>query len=356
MTLEELGWSAACEGFFGGDASGDLFPARVSFASHGRWRLLGKEGEIAATLSGKARNDHNIPTPVVGDWVAARRADSVSAVILGVMPRQSALVRGEAGGRKKEEGEARGEQVLAANVSKSLIVCGLDRDYNPRRIERYIALSYGGGVQPVVLLNKADLCPDAPEKAAEVASLAPGVEVLALSALDGDCVERVRTLLHSGETVCLLGSSGAGKSTLLNGLASTMRQETRATSDVSGKGLHTTTHRELFVLPGGIIVIDTPGLREVALSSPDGLEQTFPEVEALAKNCRFRDCTHDGEPDCAVVAAVESGKLSGERWESFIRLRKEVRYRERVADLGKASEEKDRWKSISKAIKQFYKE
>lgn len=355
MTLEELGWSAACEEFFAGETRNDVFPARVSFASRGHWRLLCKGGEIAATLSGKARNDPGTPTPVVGDWVTARRADLENAVILAVIPRQSALVRGQAGGRKNEDGVAGGEQVLAANVNTSLIVCGLDRDYNPRRIERYIALSYGGGVQPVVLLNKADLCQDAQEKADEVASLAPGVEVIALSALDGEGVERVRNLLRSGETVCLLGSSGAGKSTLLNGLAAASCQATKATSEVSGKGRHTTTHRELFVLPGGVIVIDTPGLREVALSSPDGLEQTFPEVEAFAKDCRFRDCTHGGEPDCAVLAAVESGELAGERWESFLRLQREVRYRERVANLGQASEEKDRWKSISKAIKQLYK-
>jgi ribosome biogenesis GTPase len=244
-----------------------------------------------------------------------------------------------------------GEQVLAANVTASLIVCGLDRDYNPRRIERFIALSYGGGVQPFVLLNKADLCADASEKAAEIERLSPGVPVLPLSAFVPSDVARVRGLLHPGDTVCLLGTSGAGKSTLLNALSETPVQNTLPMSTATGKGRHTTTHRELFVLPGGLIVIDTPGLREVALGAGADLEQTFPEVERLAAHCRFRDCTHEGEPDCAVAAAVERGELSGERWESFQRLQREMRHQQHAADPILAAKEKARWKMIHKSLK-----
>jgi ribosome biogenesis GTPase len=359
MKLEQLGWNPAFEESFACEPGVDVFPARVAFASRGICRLLGPEfgaeGECAATLSGKARNDPRGVSPVVGDWVAARRIDADTALILAVLPRQSVLARGGSGGRKSDDGAPTGEQVLAANVNTSLIVCGLDRDFNPRRIERYIALSYGGGVQPVVLLNKADICPDAGERADEVARLAPGVDVVALSAKEGLGVDRVRSLLGPGVTVCLLGSSGAGKSTLLNALSTTPAQSTGSVSDATGKGRHTTTSRELFVLPGGIIVIDTPGLREVALADGEGLNLAFPEVEELAQRCRFRDCAHEGEPGCAVRDAVGRGEISEERWGSFLRLQSEARYRERVADTHKTVVEKARWKSVSKTVKQFYK-
>lgn len=355
MKLEQLGWNQAFEESFARERSADVFPARVAFASRGVWRLLGTGGECAATLSGKARNAPQASLPVVGDWVAARRGDADTAVVLTVLPRQSVLARGAAGGRKSAAGAAAGEQLLAANVNTSLIVCGLDQDYNPRRMERYIALSYGGGVQPVVLLNKADICSEASEKADEVARLAPGVEVILLSAREGQGVERVRSILHPGGTVCLLGSSGAGKSTLLNALSSEQAQATGPTSDATGKGRHTTTSRELFLLPGGIILIDTPGLREVALADGVGLELAFPEVEELAQRCRFRDCSHEGEPGCAVAAAVGRGEISEERWESFRRLQNEVRHRERIAETSRAAVEKARGKPIAKAIKEFYR-
>lgn len=351
MELKHLGWNTACEDYFAQNTGLDVFPARVAFASHGNFRLIGAEGECRAVISGKARNDAHFPAPAVGDWVAARRVDPEQAVLLSVMPRQSVLARGAAGGRKTADGAARAEQVLAANVTTSLIVCGLDRDYNPRRIERYVALSYGGGVQPVVLLNKADLCDDAQARADEVALSAPGVEVVALSAREGLGLDRVRSLLSPGDTVCLLGSSGAGKSTLLNALAAEPSQPTGPTSDATGKGKHTTTSRELFVLPGGVIVIDTPGLREVALADGEGLDLAFPEVEELAAGCRFRDCAHEAEPGCAVREAVERGELSRERWESYQRLQGELSHRERAADPLLAAKEKARWKAIHKSLK-----
>lgn len=355
MKLEQLGWNSAFDESFAREGREGSFPARVAFASRGICRLMGSDGEFTATLSGKSRNEHQGVAPVVGDWVAARQVDADTAVVLAVLQRQSVLARGVAGGRKSQAGAAPGEQVLAANVNTSLIVCGLDQDYNPRRIERYIALSYGGGVAPVVLLNKADICPDADARAEEVALLAPGVEVISLSAKEGQGVERVRSLLNPGATVCLLGSSGAGKSTLFNALSSEPSQATASVSDTTGKGRHTTTSRELFLLPGGIILIDTPGIREVALVDGEGLELAFPEIEALAQRCRFRDCSHNGEPGCALLKAVETGELSEARWESYLRLQNEVRHRERVAETSRVAVEKARGKPIAKAVKQFYK-
>lgn len=357
MELQNLGFTRACQDYFA-LFSGDegLFPARVSFASRGHFRIIGETGDFMASLSGRARNGVSAFIPVVGDWVAARDAGEGLAVIHEVMPRVSVLSRTSPGGRRSREGMSQGTQALAANVTKSLIVCGLDRDFNPRRIERYAALSYGGGVSPVVLLNKADLCADAASAAHEAALAAPGAEVLTLSALDGSGVEVVRSLIGPMDTVCLLGSSGAGKSTLLNALLNDERRETSAVSGSTGKGRHTTTDRELFFLSGGGLIIDTPGLREVGVAFGDGLLETFPEVAEFSLSCRYADCSHAGEPGCAVTEAVAEGKISRERYESFLRLKKESEFRQRAGDSSFAAVEKKKWKAISKEIKRFYKD
>lgn len=332
-----------------------MFPARVSFASRGRWKIIGEGGELMASLSGRARHEDGAFTPVVGDWVSARDAGEGLAVIYEVMPRLSELSRASPGGRSSREGVSHGRQALAANVTKSFIVCGLDRDFNPRRIERYAALSYGGGVTPVVLLNKADLCDDPATRVHEASLAAPGAEVLSLCATDGSGVDVVRGLIEAGDTVCLLGSSGAGKSTLLNALLKFELRETSAVSEATGKGRHTTTDRELFFIPGGGLIIDTPGLREVGVAFGDGLLETFPEIEEFSLLCRYGDCSHTGEPGCAVAEAVAEGKISRARWESFLKLKKESEFRRRAGDSSFAAVEKRKWKTISKEIKRFYK-
>ncbi len=352
MELETLGWNAQWE-----ESAQqlliepNLFPARVAFAARDRLRLLGLRGETPAVLSGRARRAFS--PPAVGDWVMAAEAAGGGAVIHAVLPRRSRLARGEADRRRGDEAAVT-EQVLAANLDWVLVVCGLDRDYNPRRIERYVTLAWSGGGQPVVVLNKADLRPDVDLVVAAVAALAPGAPVLAVSAWSGEGMEEVRRLLAPGGTACLVGSSGAGKTTLLNRLLDGEIQATAATSASTGKGRHTTTRRELFVLPGGGVVIDTPGLRAVGLDLAEGgLDATFAEIAELAQGCRFRDCRHEGEPGCAVAEAATNGQIDPGRWESYQRLGREMRYRQLAADAGPASAERKRWRPVRKEARRM---
>ncbi len=356
MKLESLGWDPLWAGTLASLELGDLEPARVSFASRERYRVLTEADERWALLPGTARLDDVSPMPVVGDWVALERTEGETNRIRGVIPRRTTLGRARAGERKKEHPTVARQQVMAANVDVAVIVCGLDRDYNPRRIERYVTLAWGGGVEPVILLNKADLCPDADQRAEEVRAFAPGATVETLSALDGAGIGMVRALVPPGRTGCLLGSSGAGKSTILNGLMGGGRQRTRAISDTTGKGRHTTTHRELLVIPGGGVMIDTPGLREVALfADEEALSAAFGSIRDLARRCRYTDCSHTAEPGCAVLSAVEAGALDAERLESFHRLGREISYHQAVESSSAASVERARWKSIRKEVRRLYK-
>lgn len=354
MELETLGWNAHWEESAQQLLTEpDTFAARVAFAAHDRLRLLGGRGETPAVLSGRARR--SFPPPAVGDWVVAAISSGAEAVVRAVLPRRTSLARSEAD-RRRGEDAAVAEQVLAANLDWVLVVCGLDRDYNPRRIERYVTLAWGGGAQPAVVLNKADLRPDVALVAAEVETLAPGAPVLAVSAREGEGVEAVRRFLAPGVTACLVGSSGAGKSTLLNRFLGAEAQATATTSAATGKGRHTTTRRELFVLPGGGVVIDTPGLRAVGLDlAGEGLDATFAEIAALAEDCRFRDCRHQGEPGCAVEAAAAAGRLDPGRWASYRQLGREMRYRQLAAEAGAASAERRRWRWVSKEVRRMHR-
>ncbi|MBI5443954.1 MAG: ribosome small subunit-dependent GTPase A [Deltaproteobacteria bacterium] len=276
-----------------------------------------------------------------------------TAAVHAVLPRRNRLARGETD-RRRGDDSITSDQVLAANLDRVVIVCGLDRDYNPRRIERYVTLAWSGGIEPALVLNKADLRTDVDRLVAETEVLAPGSPVFAVSARGGEGVEAVRRLLRHGVTACLVGSSGAGKSTLLNRLLDSETQATATTSGTTGKGRHTTTRRELFILPGGGAMIDTPGLRAVGLDlAGEGLEATFAEIAELALGCRFRDCRHEGEPGCAVQAAAEDGRLDAVRWESYRRLGREMRYRQLAADAGAAAAERKRWRWVHKEVRRM---
>jgi ribosome biogenesis GTPase len=356
MKLESLGWDAVWGTALASFELSEIEPARVSFASRERYRVLTEEDERWALLPGTARLDDVSPMPAVGDWVALECAEGETNLIRRVLPRRTTLGRAQAGERKKEQPTAARQQLMAANVDVAIIVCGLDRDYNPRRIERYVTLAWGGGVEPVILLNKADLCLDSDLKAEEVRALAPGATVETLSALDGAGIDMVRALVPPGRTACLLGSSGAGKSTILNGLMGSERQRTGETSETTGKGRHTTTHRELLVIPGGGVMIDTPGLREVALiADEEALSAAFSSIGELAQRCRFTDCSHITEPGCAVLYAVEAGELDTDRLESFHRLGREISYHQAIESTSSARVERDKWKSIKKEVRRLDK-
>lgn len=350
MNLAELGATPGIRDAFAAYEEHSLVLARVSFRDRDLCRLYTEAGESEAEIAGalRYRAMSGADLPVVGDWVAARPINPGEALVEAVLPRRTQFSR-RAAGRREEE------QVVAANVDVVLLVTGLDGDFNLRRLERYLTLAWESGAAPVVVLNKTDVCPDAAARAAEARSVARSAPVVAASAARGE-VEAIREWLRPGVTVALLGSSGAGKSTLVNALVGEERQRTVGVRESDSRGRHTTTFRELVPLPGGGALIDTPGMRELQLWADEGsLDRAFDDVAGIARGCRFRDCSHSGERDCAVAAALAEGTLDAARWESFAKLRAEVRRHERLTDRQAADREKRRIKSINKALRQHYK-
>lgn len=322
LTLTEYGWNEALEAEFAPHAALGLRPARVVKQLRDRSTLFDGEGERPAEVSGRFRHDARGPAdyPAVGDWVAMRTVAGGPAVIEAVLPRRSAFTR-------KAAGEAVEAQVVAANIETVFLVSGLDGDFNLRRIERYVTTAWSSGAEPVIVLNKADLSADLEEAVHAAEAVAPGVPILTAAARGAQGLEALAPYLRPGKTVALLGSSGVGKSTIINRLLGEDRFRTGDVSDAAaGRGRHTTSVRELVRLPGGALLIDTPGLRELGLWADDeGLDRTFDEIDRLAARCRFPDCRHDAEPGCAVREAVEAGFIAPERWESYRKLRRELR-------------------------------
>jgi len=292
VILEQFGWN----GYFEAQACAGI-PGRVASANHGRFLVWTANGEVDASVSGLLRRSSPL-WPAVGDWVVLREG---ADVIVKVLERKTKL------SRKQPEREVR-EQVLAANVDVLFIVSGLDRDYNERRIERFLVIARESGARPVVLLNKSDLADelglDLAAVVARTAALSPGTRVVPLSALSDHGLDALPELVAPGETAALIGSSGVGKSTILNRLLGDERQRTNAVRAWDSRGRHTTTTRELFTMPGGWLLMDLPGLREVQLwATTEDLADSFDDIKELAGACRFRDCAHTGEPGCAVGAA-----------------------------------------------------
>ncbi|HEY6867423.1 MAG TPA: ribosome small subunit-dependent GTPase A [Candidatus Eisenbacteria bacterium] len=350
MSLDWLGWNSKLDDAFRPHRDRGRTPARVAREDRDGYLLLTAAGEHAARLSGRLRHDARgrLEWPAVGDWVAVRRADGGPGVIDGVLPRASAFVR-------KVAGDATAEQVVAANVDTVLLVSGLDGDFNPRRIERYLAAAWESGAAPVVVLNKADLEPELEARIATVESVAIGVPVVALSARTGAGLEALAPWVVPGRTVALLGSSGVGKSTIVNALLGGARQATAEVRADDSRGRHTTTRRELVPLPGGGVLIDTPGMRELQLWGDAGLPDAFPDIASLASECRFRDCGHAGEPGCRVIAAVEEGGLEPARLESWRKLQRELRHLARRQDARARARELSRWKQITRAMRRHPK-
>lgn len=347
--MTAYGWSPYWDALFDEHRREGLAPARVA-ADHGAaYEAWTEYGALSAQASGKLRHaaQSRADLPAVGDWVAvAPRVEEGAATIHAVLPRRGKLARNAAGDRTEE-------QVLAANIDTVFLVSGLDHDFNVRRIERYITLAWDSGAKPVIVLNKADLCDDAPGRMAEAEAVAMGAPVLVVSAMEDRGVDALRRHLGASETGALLGSSGVGKSSLINALAGT-RLAVNAVRDDDSRGRHTTTHREMIPLPGGGVLIDTPGLREIQLWAESGsLAGAFGDIANLAGRCRFRDCTHTGEPGCAVRAAVEEGELDEERHASYEKLQRELRYAATKQDQRARAEQKARHKALCKEVKRF---
>jgi ribosome biogenesis GTPase / thiamine phosphate phosphatase len=342
-SLPDLGWTHSRTTEFAPHAAAGLVPARVAAQHRGAYTLFSELGELRAETAGRLAHlaEGAGDLPAVGDWVAvAPRLDEDAATIHHVLSRTTKFSR-------KVALDAAQEQVLAANVDTVFLVMSLNEDFNLRRLERYLTTAWESGAQPVVLLTKTDLCAEWELRALEVEAVALGVPVHPVSAPTGDGIETVRSYLSPGRTVALLGSSGVGKSTLANTLAGEELLATAPIREDDGEGRHTTRHRQLVPLPGGGLVLDTPGLRELQLwDASSGLSESFADVEELATQCRFSNCAHVTEPGCAVQAALEDGSLAPARWASYRKLGRELAHLERRLDKRLQVEERKRWAKL----------
>lgn len=342
MTLQSFGWSAFFEAHLENTASR---PCRVVSEGTDLFLVHDGEREVFAVPRGRLRNQPDFP-PVVGDWVLVECADDGRYVVESVLPRHTAIVRKQAGSRASA-------QVLAANVDRVVLVTSMNQDFSVRRLERYLTLVWESGATPIIVLTKADLVTDVGPFRREAEKCALGFPVLSISSVSGEGIGELRSLLVAGETVVLLGSSGVGKSTLVNVLGGDRVRETRSVREKDGKGRHATTDRHLIRLPSGVLLIDTPGLREVQLWASDtAVAQTFPEIFALAIHCRFRDCQHEKEPGCAVVAGISTGQITVDRLDSLRRLRRELDHLDRQSDPLSALQHKSKIKRIMRAQEQ----
>ena len=365
-SLQELGWSE----FFAlqypeAQAESDVAPARVAEENREMYRLLSADGEFMAEISGKFRHEitNRADLPAVGDWVlASTRSGEGRATIHRVLNRKSKFSRKIAG--KKTE-----EQIVAANVDVVFLVSSLNSEFNLRRIERYVTLAWESGATPVIVLNKCDLSENADALRQEAESAAAGVRVILASAFRGDGIAELREMMQRGTkntapetkpsvfTAALLGSSGVGKSSLINAILGTESLDTGTVREADDKGRHTTTTRHLLVAPGGGILIDTPGMRELQLwDAGDGIVQAFADIDELAANCKFRDCKHEKEPGCAVRAAVDSATLDPERLESFHKLGREEKFVAAKQDAAVRAAQTKSVKTMMKQVNRFYRD
>jgi len=329
----------------------DLTLARVTVSNRDQYRLIADSGDFDAEPSGALW--YNAATraamPVVGDWVAARVINAEQAIVEAVLPRRTLFAR-RAAGRREDQ------QPIAANIDLVFLVCGLDGDFNVRRLERYLTLGAESGADAVVVLNKTDLCADLAARIGETAAVAGTAPIVAVHTRSPEGIDPLRRYLADGRTVALLGSSGVGKSSVVNCLFGEDRLRTAEVRESDSRGRHTTTHRELIPLPEGGALIDTPGMRELQLwVGGDAVDQAFDEITSLAAGCRFRDCMHTAEKGCAVQSALAEGSLANDRWQSYLKLRGEAERHEALADPLLALERKRKWKRIHKAVKDIYK-
>lgn len=345
-TLVRLGWDQTIASLFDGYAG--LEPARVIAQHRGAYVVGAASGEMWAEPSGRLRHDAGGPEdlPATGDWVALRRSPGGDrGVIDAVLPRRTKISRKVAGFRTDE-------QVLAANVDVAFLAAALDLERIVNRLERYLVLAFQSGAEPVIVLTKSDLSADVATIVSEVEAVSFGVPIVVTSAETGEGLNELADHLRPDRTGVLLGHSGVGKSSLINKLCEDAVQEVRAIRAHDGRGRHTTAARELVLLPGGGALIDTPGLREIQLWDGVGVGRSFEDVADIASACRFRDCRHEREPGCAVLAAVEDGSLDASRLDRFRRIARELAFLERKKDRRAALNESRRWKTITRAMRE----
>jgi ribosome biogenesis GTPase len=353
-TIENLGWDPFFQKHFQTLKIPDSVPARVISESKGSFQVYSQYGELTAKISGKMRYVAGTEKqfPAVGDWVVIKLLiDEQKSIIHAVLPRKSKFSR-------KVAGERTEEQIVSANIDTVFIVSGLDggRNFNLRRIERYLTLAWSSGATPVIVLNKVDLCPDVDIYIRNVADIAPGISIHPVSAKKQIGLDALRNYLTKGNTAAFLGSSGVGKSALINSLLGIEKQKTNEVREDDHMGRHTTTKRELILLPDGGIVIDTPGMREIQMwAGEEDLQGAFHDIEMLANRCRFSDCSHNVESGCAVRAAIERGDLDPARLESYRKLQSELNYLASREEHSTRLYEKQKGKKIAKWSKEFKK-
>ncbi len=361
MNLANLGWDDHFKTQFVNQKIDEgILPARISQGHKGFYSVLCEDGEFLAEISGRMHYTlmDQGGFPAVGDWVTARvYRNENRAIIHGLLERKNSLSRKGASGRKSDSQGRAMEQILAANIDTCFLITALDNDFSVRRIERYLTTVYNSGINPVVVLNKTDLVPDPDVYLDQVKKVTFGTPVIPVCGITSSGVGNLSAYIQTGKTVVFLGSSGVGKSTIINRLFGTERQKVNLVREGDQKGRHTTTVRELMVLPAGGILIDTPGMREFQpWMGEDEIEGAFSDIEEFSRNCRFRNCTHESEPGCAVQEAIREGTLEPGRYKNYTRMKREARFLEERTNLGSQQAERKRWKAITKLQKQIKKD